>query len=164
MFKNKFFLGILALIFIAGGLIVYQKSTEGDQIADNFDQEGKVVCINPSLPIPASIHWHQNLSIVINGEKAVIPPDVGIEPGCHRVLHTHDDSGEIHIEPNKPEIFYLGDFFGVWGKEFNSNQILDKKVDSNHELIMTVNGIPSDQYENLVLEDAQQIKIEYKSK
>ncbi|MCS5535092.1 MAG: hypothetical protein NZ802_04490, partial [Candidatus Poseidoniales archaeon] len=44
------------------------------------------------------LHYHATLSIVIRGENQVIPTDSGVIPGCMRGIHTHDDSGKLHIE------------------------------------------------------------------
>jgi hypothetical protein len=50
----------------------------------------------------------------------------------------------------------------VWGKTFTKDQILDNEVDATHELVMTVDGKPSQDFENLKLADKQDIIIEYK--
>lgn len=123
-----------------------------------------VPCINPNLPVPDKYHIHSHLTIIINGENVTIPAGIGLEiSGCERVLHTHDDSGTIHVEPNSYQPFTLGDFFAVWGKPFSLYQILDSVSDASHEIVMTVNGAPSNDYENLVLQDGQNIVIEYRS-
>ena len=41
---------------------------------------------------------------------------------------------------------------------------MDSMVDDTHEMIMTVDGQPSGEYENLILKDKQDIVIEYKEK
>lgn len=107
-------------------------------------------------------HIHPRLEIIINGAREVIPANIGIAPGCLRVLHTHDDSGTIHVESPRAADFTLADFFAVWGKTFNRNQILDSKTDAARGITMTVNGQPSSDYENLVLKDGQEIVIQYK--
>jgi len=63
-----------------------------------------------------------------NKQNQVIPSNVGISPGtppCLRPLHTHDGSGMIHVEPDDSShpIYTIGDFFRIWGKEFNSSGI-----------------------------------------
>lgn len=40
-----------------------------------------------------------------------------------RPLHTHDTSGQIHVEPIVARDITIGDFFLVWGKVFNSSGI-----------------------------------------
>ena len=58
----------------------------------------------------------------------------------------------------------MGDFFSVWGRVLNRNQIMDFKVEEGYELLMTLNGVPSNEFENLVLQDKQEIKLEYRAK
>lgn len=160
MRHKGFWIGLSVLAIIAG-VWGYARSQNKTGPADNFDTYGQVACINPELPVPDELHFHPHLVILLEGKQEIIPADIGIDEHCHRILHTHDKSGTIHIEPNVADTFYLGDFFSVWGKTFNQNQILDKKVDSNHRILMTVNGAVNREYENLVLAEGQEIRIEY---
>lgn len=57
------------------------------------------------------IHLHIQLTITLNGRSLPIPPGIGITPDCTHLLHTHDDSGVIHIEHPPWADFTLGDFF-----------------------------------------------------
>lgn len=111
-----------------------------------------------------NLHIHPHLELVINGEKEVIPANLGISLSCMRPVHTHDQTGIIHIEWKRPRDFALGDFFKVWGKTFNQSQILDYRADENHEIIVTVNGERNEEYENLIMRDKDQISIIYKEK
>ena len=100
--------------------------------------------ISPSIPTPAShdgtastpinpidkiladcirgemaVHIHVRLTITVDGRPLPIPPGVGVTPGCIYPLHTHNDSGVIHIEHASWEAFNLGDFFVIgrrWGE------------------------------------------------
>jgi hypothetical protein len=110
-----------------------------------------------------AMHIHVHLSITVNGRPVDIPANVGVDATCTRPVHTHDDSGEIHIESPVVYPFNLGDFFMVWGKPFDNTQILTYKVDSAHNLRMTVNGIVSSQFQNYVLQDNDVIQITYGS-
>lgn len=38
-------------------------------------------------------------------------------------IHTHDDTGIIHIESPVKRDFTLADFFAVWNKPFSKDQI-----------------------------------------
>lgn len=58
-----------------------------------------------------------------NENQQVIPPNVGISGGCMRTVHTHDGSGQIHVEPLVDRDIAVGDFFLVWGKVLNSSGI-----------------------------------------
>jgi hypothetical protein len=44
-------------------------------------------------------HIHTHLNIFMNGKEFVVPSNIGIIPdNCIYWLHTHDDTGVIHIE------------------------------------------------------------------
>lgn len=106
-------------------------------------------------------HDHAQLTITIQGAPYAIPGNIGIQPGCTRPVHTHNAGGEIHIESPVPHAFTLGDFFTVWGKPFSSSEILSYSTDGGHTITMTVNGTTNTEYQNLVLEDGQQIVITF---
>jgi hypothetical protein len=46
-----------------------------------------------------------------------IPGNIGIEPGCFREMHTHDDSGWLHLESSVIKQFTMRQFFEVWGRD-----------------------------------------------
>jgi hypothetical protein len=60
-------------------------------------------------------------------------------------MHTHDDSGIIHIESPEVRTFTLGEFFDIWNKKFNNNQLFDNVVgegsSNNNTLSVYINGI-----------------------
>lgn len=113
-----------------------------------------------------TFHIHPHLRIIINGVEQTIPGNTGITPGCQHPIHTHKEDTDhttIHVEAPQPRDFTLGDFFAVWGKTFNSNQILNYKTDPLHTITLTVNGAPSYAYENQVMHDGDQIVIKYQT-
>jgi hypothetical protein len=110
------------------------------------------------------MHIHPVLSITIDGKPVVIPAQVGITASCMKALHTHDETGTIHIEYTEPHDFMLEDFFANWGQPFSKDQILDKKVDDTHTLTMMVDGKPSTDFEKLILKDEQVIEIRYEER
>ena len=61
----------------------------------------------------------------MNGKKVKIPALVGINPGAGYLteLHTHDDSGVIHIEAQKSRDFTVGQFFAEWAVFLNAHSI-----------------------------------------
>ena len=107
-------------------------------------------------------HIHPWLTITIDGNNVTIPPGIGIknpvqvatyngEPvfggganTCFEPIHTHDDSGVIHIESPTNTNYTLSNFFQIWaatyayvnfsGSEhpiiFNSTDILGYKINS----------------------------------
>ena len=58
------------------------------------------------------VHIHQHLDLWVNGKKVGVPALVGIQDNTYITsLHTHDDSGLIHVESPEHRRFNLGDFF-----------------------------------------------------
>jgi hypothetical protein len=89
------------------------------------------------------MHIHAHLDIFIKGKKSSIPSDVGIIPGqCIYWLHTHDDTGVIHIESPENRTFTLGEFFDIWGEKLSNSQIFDSAIgeSDNNTLNVYVNG------------------------
>ena len=121
------------------------------------------VCIDDHSD--ALSHFHSSLSIVVNGTPVSIDSNIGINDSvCTglRGIHTHDGSGTLHIETPSSVIAPLGAFFQIWGETFNSNQILNNVANSINEVVMTVNGVANNQFENYILQDGDAIVIEYR--
>jgi hypothetical protein len=56
-----------------------------------------------------------------NNQNVTIPAGIGIIPNnCIFWLHTHDDSGIIHVESPSQTSFTLGQFLQVWDNFYNS--------------------------------------------
>ncbi len=101
---------------------------------------------------PLAMHIHPKLTIIIDGKKQLIPAGIGIAAdGSHDAIHTHTPDGIIHIESPVAATFRLGMFFEIWGKEFNRHDILGHHTDRNHKITVTVNGVPNNQFQNLIL-------------
>jgi hypothetical protein len=113
-------------------------------------------------------HTHSCLSIFINGNEQYISQNIGIQdsecPDGMRGIHTHDDSGRLHIETPSQISAPIGAFFNIWGEVFNSDQILEYKVDSEHEIVMFVNGEMNEDFENYLMLDNDVIEIHYQKK
>lgn len=109
-----------------------------------------------------SLHIHTMLTILIDGKMQNIPANIGISSSVMRPLHTHDSSGEIHIEGKCARDFKIGEFFTVWGKTFSSECIFDKCT-NNGTLTMRVNGIENNAFDKYVMNDHDEIVIDYKS-
>jgi hypothetical protein len=144
-------ISVLVLAVIIGWAVVSEK---------NYTPNS--ACIEHSASL--AMHIHPHLQIIINGQPVTIPANIGISSSCMHPVHTHDDTGEIHVESPERVDLQLKDFFTNWGQTFNKNEIMGNKVDDKHTLTMTVNGRPSTDYENLVLKDGQQIVIDYEAK
>jgi hypothetical protein len=67
-------------------------------------------------------HNHVHLDIFLNGQPYTIPSQIGIIPGkCFYWLHTHEDSGVVHIESPLARNYTLGQFFDIWKNTVSGN-------------------------------------------
>ena len=103
------------------------------------------------------IHYHANLTIVIRGESQVIPAETGVIPGCMRGIHTHDDTGKLHIETPEAMEARLEHFFQIWEQTLTSTELLDATVGDGESISLTVNGDLIDDPQNHILEDGQEL-------
>jgi hypothetical protein len=113
----------------------------------------------------ATFHIHAHLDIFINGEPTTVPSQIGIDSnaGCLYWLHTHDDSGVIHIEAPLKREFTLGNFFDIWGEVFNNTHLFNEK-DASNTISIYVNGnkVPTDMdYRDINLNAHDEIAIVY---
>ena len=104
-------------------------------------------------------HYHTTLSIIIRGEDRAIPAETGVIPGCMRGIHTHDDTGKLHIETPEMMEARLEHFFQIWEQPFTSTQLLDVSVGDGESISLTVNGEPVDNPRNHVLADGQELVL-----
>ena len=160
---------VIALAVITTGLLYNKKPKPTVAPAQQSVASSDVVS-------KTGIHWHPQLAIYIKGKKQVIPANIGIgkqyasskwyDPMMSMTdFHTHDTSGELHWEvmegPVTKDHVTLKAFFEVWGKPFNSNQILDVKNGPDGTVKMFVNGQPNTEFENYQVKDKDQIEIKY---
>jgi hypothetical protein len=65
-------------------------------------------------------------------------------------LHTHDNSGTLHVESSVNRDYTLGEFVNVWGGEDTGAKILK----------VTVDGKPIPDWKNHILKDKEKISFE----
>jgi hypothetical protein len=84
-------------------------------------------------------HVHAHLAIYFNGTQKLIPYGVGIVPpyqlqdtsdgpfvaggSKYYWLHTHDETGVIHVESPVQRSYTLGDFFDIWHQPLSAAQV-----------------------------------------
>lgn len=68
-------------------------------------------------------HVHAHLAIINNGKWLALPKNIGILSSCDYEMHTHDQTGIIHIEAPSVKNFTLGDFFDIWGEPLTSANV-----------------------------------------
>ena len=101
-----------------------------------------------------ALHIHSQLTILADGQNVVVPANIGIKSACLYWLHTHDDSGTVHIESPTQRDFTLGEFLDMW----KQTQPGTYKFDQNTVTSVTVNGKTyADDYRSLVFVDDDKI-------
>lgn len=113
------------------------------------------------------VHYHAHLDINVNGKAVVVPQYLGFVAQGDKVaglapLHTHDNTGIIHIENSVPADFLLGQLFIEWGVRFTPRCLGPYCAGHGKELALYVNGKRySGDPTKLVLAKHQEIVIEY---
>ena len=156
--KNSIIAGgavVIAIVLIAGAVMM---NGNGSALSERTNREVALTC---TTDMATEFHVHPNLSIIISGERQVLPANIGIKPTCMSSLHTHTADGVIHVESPEKRDFTLSDFFAVWGESFTKDEVLGFKADATHQIRVTVNGVEVDTYENTVLKDLEKIVISY---
>ena len=146
----------VAVVIVVG--LTYLPNEEPSPSSAKTNREVALTC---TTDMATEFHIHPTLKIIANGQEQVIPPNIGVTSLCMNPLHTHDAKGTLHVESPEKRDFTLRDFFAVWRKTFTREQVLDFKADETNTITVTVNGLPSQEYENLILRDGDQIVITY---
>ena len=124
-------------------------------------------------------HDHITLQVFIDGSPYTVESAIGIQTdACNgnenymHTIHTHDDTGRLHIELNDPGDISLGVFFDIWGHHFNETGIFDYRVNATHEMVMHVhasgesatadNRVTS--FDDYLLQNGEVIEIHYRTK
>ena len=87
----------------------------------------------------AVYHIHAHLAVFVDGAQRTVPYGIGIPGGtatqepsggpyvgsgtCFYWLHSHDQSGVIHIESPVQKLYTLGDYFAIWGQPLAAGQV-----------------------------------------
>ena len=133
------------IIAVTIGLLLLQRS-KNNPFVDSIE----VPCLVPNLPLV--MHTHQNISVEIDGRAKIVPKDIGISSTCERAIHTHEATGEIHVESQIQREYTLNDFMATWGEPIDR---------AGETLTMLVDDKPSQEFGKLVLKDKQEIKLIY---
>ena len=145
--KTLKFLLITAIIgvSVAGASTLVQQGLNSDNPLK--------VCINDKIT-PYKIK--ATLELIVDGEKADIPANIGFKEECKRTLYTLTDDGTIYAEWEEEYPFEIGHFLWIW--EFPLKDMDQSKS------TMYVNGKESEQFINHPLQDGYHYEAEFTSK
>jgi hypothetical protein len=124
----------------------------------------KMIGLPALLQEGTAMHMHQHLDIFIHGHPVPVPPMIGVSVVERYIspIHTHDGSGEIHIEAPTVQTYTLGQFFDIWGVRLTSKCIGSYCEDSQNGIKVFVNGKPAaGDPRALELEDHIEIVVAY---
>jgi hypothetical protein len=87
-------------------------------------------------------HIHAQLSIYNQDLLVTVPANVGIDQRRHvqSTIHTHDQTGIIHMEAPRPFAYTLGDLFDVWGVRFGAGTLGGLQDSGSNHVWVYVNG------------------------
>jgi hypothetical protein len=90
----------------------------------------------------AAEHIHAHLDVLVDGRAVPVPANIGIDRTRASIspLHTHDDSGVIHIESPVHRQFSLGEFFSEWQVSLSGDNIGGLRATDGKVLRVFVNG------------------------
>lgn len=113
------------------------------------------------------MHIHAHLDVYVDSRRVAVPAGIGVAvaAGFISPLHTHDDSGVIHVESPEVRRFTLGEFFGVWGVRLTPRCLGGYCANGNGKRVLVfvdgrrVSGDPR----RVVLIDHEEIVVAYGS-
>jgi len=114
-----------------------------------------------------ALHIHPQLSVFVDGKHVPVPANIGIEPSGRTMaaLHTHDDSGMIHVESPVVRSYNLGEFFDVWGVRLARRCLGGYCTTSGKQLAAFVGAKPfHGNPRDIGFKDAEQIVLAYGTK
>ncbi|MEZ0064542.1 hypothetical protein ABIA32_000530 [Streptacidiphilus sp. MAP12-20] len=90
----------------------------------------------------SALHIHAHLDVYTDGKATTVPADIGIDVSAQQLspLHTHDESGVIHVESPVQAVFSLGQFVTQWQVSMAADHIGGLKTDATHSFSAYVNG------------------------
>jgi hypothetical protein len=88
------------------------------------------------------VHIHQHLDLFVDAKRVSVPANVGIGPAFISPLHTHDQTGILHVESPTASSYGLGQFFAVWGVRLDRGCIGASCAGAGKQLRVWVDGAP----------------------
>lgn len=157
--------GIIALLVVSGfNPLDMLKTNDDDSLYSTADSKHPLAqeCLGGHTA--GMLHYHATVIIQVNGEFVTIPNGIGNPDGeCPmRPLHTHGDNNVVHIEILQQQDVPIEAFFDTWNKHFDETGFDTYRVNETHELVMIVNGVENNEYNDYLLQDQDEIFINFK--
>jgi hypothetical protein len=110
---------LAAALFVAGCASTDKNGVPLAPTAPGFGEVvGDVSC--DSGGHDAAYHLHSQLAVYLpDGTSAEVPADIGVGSSCMYWLHTHDETGKLHVEAPAATAATLADFLEIWRRSTN---------------------------------------------
>jgi hypothetical protein len=131
---------------------------------DQLQQRLRAIGLEPLQEEGQVVHIHQHLDLFDGGRRVTVPANIGIDPGRAFIsaLHTHDDSGVLHVESPTATSYTLGQLFAVWGVRLDARCIGGLCARGDRRLRAWVDGKPvAADPTRIILEEHQEIVLAY---
>ena len=135
-------LAVLGIFLVVAVALIVLYRTQSSSGTANGQPVASITCDSGEQ---LATHYHAHLDILYKGQPVKVPANIGIQPTCLYWLHTHDDTGVIHVEAPQSQAsrqFTLGEFFKVWGQPLSSTQVATLKVQPGEQVKVWVDGKP----------------------
>jgi hypothetical protein len=104
-----------------GGVVGSTFWTNGDTATGGQGATVDDILCSPNMSVVYHVHAH--LAIFKDGQSLALPSSIGIPAPCIYEMHTHDQTGIIHLETPSLKSFTLGKFFDVWGQPLSATNV-----------------------------------------
>ena len=129
-----------------------------------LQQRLRAIGLDPLTQEGQVLHIHQHLDLAVNGRRVTVPAYIGIDPSQSflAALHTHDNTGIMHVESPTAASYTLGQFFAVWGVRLDARCIGGLCARGAKRLRAWVNGkaVAADPT-RIILAEHQEIVLAY---
>lgn len=150
--KLKIWLPIILGAIVLLGLFLWPKLTNPSRENISKWSDLDVECL-ANGHVNLAQHIHSHLEVYIDNQRKIVPANVGVVKTCMAEMHTHDDTGKIHIETAYAgKRFNLETFFNLWGESL---------LKDDYDLEVLADDLPVDDPTSLVLKDNQKIVVKY---
>lgn len=112
--KNKNKLIAIGIIAAIGAGVAYYLHESDNTVDTTYAVIDGIPCETQEY---TTFHIHAHLDVFVNGQHITVPQYIGImDNSCLYWLHTHDNTGIMHIESPQQTDFDLSQFLDVWKK------------------------------------------------
>jgi len=110
------------------------------------------------------MHIHPWIFLTIRGVEITMPSDMGIDTSictnAMHLLHSHDDSGKLHIETYEPMTLNLSLFFAVWNISEPGDTTFDPLFEDPSNVTVKIDNVEqSDDLREIIFEDGKIFEI-----